>query len=428
VPLFPNEFDERILIMKKISLIAAVGFFLFSIHTNASEEGMLFNVTGSSNNIKINTVIPNHYYPAAGIRLKTPGYQITSGCSSIANGYCLFGVSDTQQARIITSGNTNILDIVLCLDGNGPNSCQNYNLPTTHYAYITHAFSGSSPYVSVCTLDPFSGAILTCEDAGADSVLSTAGGLGGISINSDAHIAYIASSDIPPNLYECNINSQGSFASCTVIAITPMPYYNYYGLLTYSKTNNIVYTINYATSPTTVLACAVNASGHMSGNCTDTGAIGISSDSVQITVNDQGTVAYIGAYTGTDVMVCDITNGTIFNCVAKSGDGAFITFAEPSAVALSSDESLLYVGNYSNGAIYACSTTSTGSSPFFSACTEVGDIFSTGTDVWSFAVNNNIVYIADYNNTTVCRIASDGTFTDCQESSVVGGPQVALTK
>lgn len=49
--------------------------------------------------LSIRTVAPNHTYPAAGIKINTPGYTV-SGCSLFSNDYCLFSVSDTTAATI----------------------------------------------------------------------------------------------------------------------------------------------------------------------------------------------------------------------------------------------------------------------------------------------------------------------------------------
>ncbi|MFT4059983.1 MAG: NHL repeat-containing protein [Legionella sp.] len=49
-------------------------------------------------NLTIGTTV-NHYYPQAGIKILTPGYQPT-GCVPIANGYCLFATSNTLLATI----------------------------------------------------------------------------------------------------------------------------------------------------------------------------------------------------------------------------------------------------------------------------------------------------------------------------------------
>lgn len=59
--------------------------------------------TTSALNLNINTTIPNHTYPSAGIKINTPGYTLSTlgiDCSSTQNGYCLFSVSDTSHKNI----------------------------------------------------------------------------------------------------------------------------------------------------------------------------------------------------------------------------------------------------------------------------------------------------------------------------------------
>ena len=94
-----------------------------------SETGLFFNAIINSNTLNISTVTQNHTYSAAGIKINTPGYSIATGCASITNGYCLFSVSDSSPTHIIiynpTTG-SGIVNFSLCLDGNGPLSCQNY--------------------------------------------------------------------------------------------------------------------------------------------------------------------------------------------------------------------------------------------------------------------------------------------------------------
>lgn len=60
------------------------------------------NYTVTRQTLSIRTVVPNHTYPAAGIKVRTPGFTL-SGCTPIANGYCLFSVSDTTPKTIVVS-------------------------------------------------------------------------------------------------------------------------------------------------------------------------------------------------------------------------------------------------------------------------------------------------------------------------------------
>lgn len=60
------------------------------------------NHTVSALNLSINTTIPNHTYPAIGIKVNTPGY-VLSGCTTIANGYCLFSADNTTAANLVVN-------------------------------------------------------------------------------------------------------------------------------------------------------------------------------------------------------------------------------------------------------------------------------------------------------------------------------------
>lgn len=58
------------------------------------------NYTINGLNLIINTTIPDHTYPFAGIKIDNPGYRVM-GLSPIKNGYYLFSVSDSSPANII---------------------------------------------------------------------------------------------------------------------------------------------------------------------------------------------------------------------------------------------------------------------------------------------------------------------------------------
>ena len=53
--------------------------------------------------LNINSTVPNHTYPFAGIKINTPGYVLANpgiDCIPLANGFCLFVVSNTQSKTI----------------------------------------------------------------------------------------------------------------------------------------------------------------------------------------------------------------------------------------------------------------------------------------------------------------------------------------
>ncbi|MDI1352410.1 MAG: Ig-like domain-containing protein, partial [bacterium] len=97
-------------------------------HVAIAETGDFFNVTGggiqtrlninlclngkgpltcenhtiTGQKLSIHTLLANQNYPIAGIKINTPGYKPT-GCSQIANGYCLFSISSNKPQAIIVS-------------------------------------------------------------------------------------------------------------------------------------------------------------------------------------------------------------------------------------------------------------------------------------------------------------------------------------
>ena len=74
-----------------------------------------YNVTGLTLDI-LATV--NHSYPAAGIKINTPGYNVAvdGGCTPISNGYCLFAVNGTVDQVITLTGP---IQTVVATAGNG---------------------------------------------------------------------------------------------------------------------------------------------------------------------------------------------------------------------------------------------------------------------------------------------------------------------
>ncbi len=113
--------------MKRISTLLCALFALL-ISQTATSAGLLFNVsatgtpanlsitlclngngplscqnyTVSALNLSISTTIPNHVYPAVGMKVNTPGY-VLAGCTPTANGYCLFSANSTTPASITVS-------------------------------------------------------------------------------------------------------------------------------------------------------------------------------------------------------------------------------------------------------------------------------------------------------------------------------------
>lgn len=94
--------------------------------------GLLFKVSSSGLNISVTSTRMNHEYPAAGIKINTPGYSLAHigvDCILANNGYCLFAVNDRTPTTLAINGPTNgTLVLSLCLNGKGAISCQTYHV------------------------------------------------------------------------------------------------------------------------------------------------------------------------------------------------------------------------------------------------------------------------------------------------------------
>lgn len=113
--------------MKKYSITTVILLGLGLNNGVYSAKGLLFNVTTRGTILTINTTVPNHTYPSAGIKINSPGFTLNSGCTPAANGYCLYSVSDIKAATITILGTVGPIDFTLCLNGKAALSCQNFS-------------------------------------------------------------------------------------------------------------------------------------------------------------------------------------------------------------------------------------------------------------------------------------------------------------
>jgi len=413
--------------MKRILFLICTSIVILNCQPGLAKSGLFFSVSsGAANELIINTTIPNHTYPTAGIKLNTPGFTLTGAGTecTMYNGFCLFSVSDTTAKTISVSGNGKF-NATLCLNGAGPLSCQKYNnlsvSQIAKYVYITSY--ANNPPVSVCVVSPTNGQILTCQSAGGGSVIAGVT-LEGIVINNAGTTAFLTGYTDTPYVYQCAINSSdGTFMSCSATQITsPSGYDPEYGMLALNPSNTIAYLVDAASR---ILACPI-VDNVISGVCSDTGATNVNDGyASQLALNKAGTTAYLANYSGSPsafVDVCSVS-GTVFSSCIKKNGGSSITFTETGGVALNNAETILYVTDYSAGKVYGCST-SPNNTDLFSSCFVAASGLS---QAWGIALNstNTTAYITNFgNNTYICPILGDGTFgtctTDSSFSEVVG--------
>jgi hypothetical protein len=288
------------------------------------------------------------------------------------------------------------------------------------YLYVINAYS--SPPASVCTLDGTSGAILSCQDAGGESVFGVIP-LQGIVINNTNTVAFISNangSNLTPYTYQCQIDpSSHTFSACTSTTITsPTGYTPYEGMLGINSTSTIAYLTDNAGR---VLACPI-VSNAINGTCVNTGAAPISTNVASVVVNKAGTTAYIGNYNSpTGVEVCAANGSSFTGCVNKTGGnvGATpFTFQTVGGPALNYQENTVYIPDFSGSKVYGCSTTPSGATTFANCF-----VANSTNPAFNVVINatNTVAYLSNYGtNVYTCPILPDGTFPTCTTTTFTG--------
>ncbi len=390
--------------MRRIISLTCAGMVAMISHGAFAEQaGLMFNIMHAGTSLSVNTTIPNHTYPYAGVKVNTPGFSLSgvgSQCTMDSNGYCLFSVSDTQPATISIAGGNGTYSATFCLSGKGPLSCQMFNdlQVTPRFAYLANY--GNSPSVLLCSLSP-TGAIQSCQDSGGG--IPTSFGANGIILNSTGTAAFLTG-DTGHILYQCTINpADATFTSCSPTTVTtPSGYGAEYGMIAINPSNTMVYFGD--NSGARVLACPVT-NNVISGNCVNTGATGLNHSISDVILNKAGTKAYFVSYSPVQVTSCTVNGSTFSACTTATTAGSN-TLDEPGGLTLNNSETILYITDYGNGRVFGCT-------PDLSSCF----IATTGiTDVWGIRLNanNTVAYLTNFAHDAYnCPILSDGTFGAC---------------
>lgn len=171
---------------RKISrFLLLTSTLLFSHISNAaSGTGLLFNLSVSGADVDATTTIPNHFYPFAGVKVNTPGYElelvnvvnaksktnINPSCALNGDGFCVFPVSDSQAQTIRVLGQGGLVSLTLCLNANHPVSCQLYTVSISSVGFKSLAViqNQGNHTVSRCALnrDGFLSQCKISDDAG----------------------------------------------------------------------------------------------------------------------------------------------------------------------------------------------------------------------------------------------------------------------
>lgn len=396
--------------MKKILLNTIALLTLIGTQLSFSGPGLLFTLSSIGSTLTIRTVVPNHTYPAAGIKIVTPGYRIgatenTTPCTAIDNGYCLFRVSDTVPKSITISGpdETKKISIILCLNGTGELSCQRYQatvgtniVVNTHFAYVTNRGDNT---VSKCSINANSGLLSDCVTTGSGFSNPEA-----IKFNSAGTLAYITNT----------IPQSGSVSLCSVAPDTGLlsncasagpTFPQQPSDIAITALGNTAYVSNFTGN--NVSKCSISPISGALSNCVTTG-----SDLTMptgITVHPGNDFAYLSNAGANAVRLCYINSTTgLFDECGTSG-----MFGITQGVTLNSAGTFLYITNDITSTISRCKVTQgTGS---LTNCATTGPAFS-GSGAVAFNIAGTQAYVPnmDTNTLSLCTVnATTGDLENC---------------
>lgn len=397
------------------------------------------NLTVSASNLSIRTLIPNHTYPNAGIKINTPGYELPN-CAVSQSGYCLFSVSATTPMSILVAQKGNSYSINGSISGlvssgltlqlNGSEDlCISAN--STSFAFSNRLAYGANYAVTVknqpsnlgCIVDNGTG---TVSNANVDT----------ITVICSPPIVYV-SSDSTQSEYYCSLNvSNDPDVNGTLHACSQTPSNNQLwepfatSLGTFNGTQYSYVADNFNNR---IAQCLVN---------TDSGSFGsnpCSSVNAGIQFNTSPTGIALATVQGVPyAYVSDNVGGDVYLCTIDAFTGGF-TMCTPTptfppswrpfslAVAIVNGAQYAYVaGGLFDHNVYQCQIDVNGT--LINPCNVTPSGAPTGNwnpDTLTFATVNNIQYAyvaSDLQDVYQCTLGSDGSFTACALASGGGIP------
>ena len=328
--------------MRKITLITL--FFMSSL----SHAGNLFTVTGTTAQLTVG-VVPNHTYPAAGIKITSNNYALSgvgTDCTMSGSGYCNFLISKNTPRQFAISGSGSSVNIQLCLNGVGPLSCQKYTVPltpagdtVTDYVYVVNSLGNT---VSLCQ-GSADGMLSNCTDSGATSLFVPRG----IVKHPNLNVVYIANSS-SDSITRYSINTTTKLLqSC--VEQTGLNLSGPSGLaMREDMSSYYLYVANFNAG--SVSYCTIDGTGAISA-CSD--AVVLAS-SLGIAFNPSGSIAYISSNAQHRIYACGINPGAeTLTCStfasAGSNNPELVTY-----VSTVVNGNLLYVPTNGNDGVQQC--------------------------------------------------------------------------
>ena len=418
-----------------IKRILLIGIALFSFYGQSGwaknkdlilDPGRFFKVSSYINILTITTTPPGKTYSKAGIKVLTPGYTVAN-LSPTKDGYYLFSVSDTVPAHLTLLGAPRSVDIRLCLNGVGSTSgCENSSVTIAKqkYAYVATGFNNT---VYKCTANS-DGTLSSCESTPSSGAPAWTPESIAFATVSGIQYAYVASW---PNgiVYQCSLNSNGSFNTCTALTPTGTVYTAAAGI-TFATINGTQY--GYVSDDDAkIFQCSLNSNGTFN-TCNPTPTSGTPTwtpvSTTFATVN-RTQYAYVASGNG-NVYQCSLnTNGTFNSCSITPATGAPTWLPKSVTFATFSGNQYAYVTD-DNGKVFQCSLKSDGT---FNVCsvtpTSSAPTWNPRAIAFETFGGTPYAYVADYGagssepgNIFQCTLNATGQFVSCVDTPAFGVP------
>jgi hypothetical protein len=391
------------------------------------------NQTVSASNLNIQTTIPNHTYPNAGIKINTPGFELPN-CKPYKSGYCLFSVNAVIPASIAIAqtGTPYLIDgslsgltssgLILQLNGGD-------DLPipanATNFSFSSGLAYGTSYAVTVKNQP----ANLGCAVNNGTGIMSNAN-VSNVSVICSPPILYVSSSS-PDAVYYCSLNVSaspsvnGTLSACD---ITPPGSQTWSPFATsFATFNSIQYGYVADNGNSTIAQCSVTpSSGAFSSDPCP-------SANESILFSSSPTGVTLATITGVEyAYVSDNVGGNVYHCTIDTSTGHF-TGCNPTpdaapawspfavAIGIVNGVQYGYVASGINQNIYQCSINSDGT--FSNTCQSTPLSSPAGSwtpNALTFATVNNIqyAYVADNGGIVYkCTLNINGSFNVCSQAN-----------
>jgi DNA-binding beta-propeller fold protein YncE len=368
--------------------------------------GEYFSVSSNGTSVTVQSLIANHTYSNAAIKLNSTDYTFTdsaSDCTSFQNGYCLFSVSDTTSKTIQISGKEGLAQMVICLSAasNTPQICQRYTMSispiSNKLVYVSSAYGLGLNILKKCQLGATGETLANCTSTGSD--FNNPYDM----VMHPKRLSLYVTNSFDPSLSQCFLDASGDVTTCNKFTS------NLHRPL--GITINSAGTLLYMTSgdDDNVTKCSIKSDGSIIG-CGQSGDE--MSIPVGIVLNNAGTLAYVSNYKTNTITMCSIdSTGDLSSCQTTGSTLYASGLSSPTGLAIDPKNKYLYALNDAASTATKCLIGALGT---LTNCTATGSGFSNPQKMRINKEGTRVfVSNSESQQLRMCEIGPSGDWTNC---------------